>query len=87
MARFDAILHHFATRMLGGEADTRLMQHLVGHADWSTSQICAQVSIRQWKRVHPATHPAKLKGNGRPSKTERGAWHVKNEVRGHTGTG
>ena len=36
-ACFDAILHACVTRMLGGEADTRLIQHLVGHADWSTS--------------------------------------------------
>jgi integrase/recombinase XerD len=33
---------------------------MLGHADIKTTQIYTQVSIRQLKSIHTATHPAKL---------------------------
>jgi integrase/recombinase XerD len=33
---------------------------MLGHADLKTTQIYTQVSIRQLKRIHAATHPARL---------------------------
>jgi integrase/recombinase XerD len=49
-----------ATLMLEGGADIRYIQQMLGHADLSTTQIYTQVSIRQLKRIHTATHPAQL---------------------------
>jgi integrase/recombinase XerD len=37
---------------------------MLGHADLSTTQIYTQVSIRQLKEIHSATHPAKLHREG-----------------------
>jgi integrase/recombinase XerD len=52
--------HTMATLMLEGGADIRYIQQMLGHADLSTTQIYAQVSIRQLKQIHTATHPAHL---------------------------
>jgi len=56
--------HAMATQMLENGADIRFIQAMLGHADISTTQIYTQVSIRQLKEIHTATHPAKLE---RPS--------------------
>lgn len=52
--------HAMATQMLENGADIRFIQAMLGHADLSTTQIYTQVSIRQLKEIHTATHPAKL---------------------------
>jgi len=52
--------HTMATLMLENGADIRFIQQMLGHADISTTQIYTQVSIRQLKEIHTATHPAKL---------------------------
>lgn len=52
--------HTMATLMLENGADIRFIQQMLGHADISTTQIYTQVSIRQLKDIHTATHPAKL---------------------------
>ena len=52
--------HTCATLMLEGGADLRFIQQLLGHADVSTTQVYAQVSIRQLQEVHARTHPARL---------------------------
>jgi integrase/recombinase XerD len=49
--------HTAATLMLEGGADLRYVQELLGHADPATTTIYTQVSIRQLKAVHTATHP------------------------------
>jgi integrase/recombinase XerD len=50
--------HTLATVMLEGGADIRYVQAMLGHAELSTTQIYAQVSIRALQAVHGATHPA-----------------------------
>jgi integrase/recombinase XerD len=50
--------HVMATLMLENGADIRYIQQMLGHADLKTTQIYTQVSIRQLKRIHAATHPA-----------------------------
>lgn len=52
--------HTMATLMLENGADIRFIQQMLGHADLSTTQIYTQVSIRQLKQIHTATHPARL---------------------------
>jgi len=52
--------HCLATFMLENGADIRYIQQMLGHADLKTTQIYTQVSIRQLKRIHAATHPARL---------------------------
>jgi integrase/recombinase XerD len=49
--------HTCATLMLEGGADIRYIQAILGHAELSTTQIYAQVSIRALQAVHSATHP------------------------------
>jgi integrase/recombinase XerD len=52
--------HCMATLMLENGADIRYIQQMLGHADLKTTQIYTQVSIRQLKLIHSATHPARL---------------------------
>jgi integrase/recombinase XerD len=53
--------HTVATLMLEGGADIRFIQALLGHADISSTQIYAHVSIRQLQRVHAESHPGLAK--------------------------
>lgn len=62
--------HTMATLMLENGADIRFIQAMLGHADISTTQIYTQVSIRQLKEIHTATHPARMKAEVK-QKTER----------------
>jgi integrase/recombinase XerD len=50
--------HTAATLMLENGADLRFIQAFLGHARLETTQIYTQVSIRQLKEIHAATHPA-----------------------------
>jgi integrase/recombinase XerD len=52
--------HCMATLMLENGADIRYIQQMLGHSDLKTTQIYTQVSIRQLKLIHSATHPARL---------------------------
>ncbi|KQV46152.1 MULTISPECIES: site-specific tyrosine recombinase XerC [unclassified Duganella] len=49
--------HTMATLMLEGGADIRFIQAMLGHAELSTTQIYAQVAIRQLQLVHATSHP------------------------------